>query len=121
MSAPRLPLLFCLGLTAFSPPAAAGPEGAAGLKRLGEVLRSEQADALRLIWVSGAPENGPYRRLRIESGQAALERCAGDCQPLGAPIVLSAGERSQLLSRLRAADLPALRDSEVEATPDRQL
>jgi len=99
----------------------AGPAGGAALKRLGEVLAGDKTEPLRLTWTSGAPGAAPFRRLRIESGRAALERCADSCQLLGASLELSPGERAQLLSGLRAASLGSLRDSELAAAADRQL
>lgn len=101
-------------------PVAAATEGAAALQRLNRALVGEQVDALRLVWTGGVPGAGAYRRLRIESGKATLERCDASCQQVGAALALSGGERAQLISRLRSAELGALRDSEQE-TPDRQL
>lgn len=101
-------------------PVAAAPEGAAALQRLNGALVGEQVDALRIVWTGGVPGGGAYRRLRIESGRASLERCDASCQPVGAPLKLSGGERAQLISRLRSAELGSLRDSE-QGAPDRQL
>lgn len=100
--------------------AVAAPESPAALGRLNQALVKEQADALRVVWTQGSSGAGSYRRLRIESGKAALERCEASCQPVGAGLTLSGGERAQLISRLRGAELGTLRDSEQDA-PDRQL
>jgi hypothetical protein len=113
-----LPLLSIL----FVPIAAsAAPESAAAYKQLSAALSSEQADALKVTWTRGAPTDGTYQRLRIESGRAALERCEASCAPVGAPLALSAGEKSQLISRLRGAELASLRDSDPALPVDRQL
>ena len=62
------------------------------------------------------------RRLQIEAGQATLWHCAGSCQPVGKPLDLSAGERAQLMSRLRGSDLLSLQKGEgVAAAGDRTL
>jgi hypothetical protein len=122
MSAPSSRLLLSLILsTAIAAPIAvrAAPESGGALSRLNQALKSDQAEALRLVWTSSVPGSGAYRRLRIESGKAGLERCQADCQPVGTPLVLTSGERAQLISRLRGAELGSLRDSDQEA--DRQL
>jgi hypothetical protein len=89
------------------------------MERLSETLRSGEAAALRLTWTSGGPSATAKKKLQIETGQAALLRCDPSCQPVGAPLKLSVGEQSQLVSRLRAAGLSGLRDGESEA--DREL
>src|SRR5262245_55343720 len=77
----------------------AAPEGPAAQRLLDETLRAERAEPLRLIWQSGVPGSGAYRRLEIAGGRAALEQCGEGCKPVGAAITLSSGERAQLLSR----------------------
>jgi hypothetical protein len=123
MNAPSPRLLLATLTCALSVPvaAAAAPEGDVGLKRLAEALRSDEAAALRLVWTAFSPSASPDWRLRVEAGRAALFRCASDCQPVGAPLLLSPGDRAQLVSRLRAAELNNLHDGDSATAPDRSL
>lgn len=117
-----LSLLSLPGLVAIAPVAAsAAPESASAYKQLSAALSSEQADAIKVTWTRGAPTDGTYTRLRIESGRAALERCEPNCAAVGTPLSLSSGEKSQLVSRLRGAELASLRDSDPSLPVDRQL
>lgn len=118
----RFWLLSIPGLALLAPLAAsAAPESASAYKQLSSALSSEQAEAIKVTWTRGAPTDGTYSRLRIESGRAALERCEPGCAAVGTPLTLSSGEKSQLISRLRGADLASLRDSDPSLPVDRQL
>lgn len=117
-----LSLLSIPGLILVAPVAAsAAPESASAYKQLSSALSSEQADAIKVIWTRGAPTDGTYSRLRIESGRAALERCEPGCAAVGTPLSLSSGEKSQLVSRLRGAELASLRDTDPSLPVDRLL
>jgi hypothetical protein len=87
-------------------------------KALSEALGDESASQLTLRWQT---EQGP--QLQVEAGVASLLRCAdaAGCTPLAPALTLSTGERSQLLSRLRASDLFALQSSESSTSTDRTL
>jgi len=114
-------LLPLLSILASPVAASAAPESASAYKQLTTALSNEQADAIKVTWTRGAPTDGTYQRLRIESGRAALERCEASCAAVGTPLALSAGEKSQLISRLRGAELASLRDSDPSLPVDRQL
>lgn len=102
-------------------PSAAQPLGpGASAKALTEALRDDSAASLRLTWTLA-----PGQRIEIEAGSASLLRC-GDgetraCTAVGATLSLSAGERAQLVSRLRASDLAGLHSSEAAQDSDRTL
>jgi hypothetical protein len=92
----------------------------ASAKALTEALRDDSATSLRLTWTLG-----PGQRLEIDAGSAALLRC-GDgepsaCTAVGTTLSLSAGERAQLVSRLRASELAGLHSSEAAQESDRAL
>lgn len=107
----------CLAL---SGPLSAAAQPAAGPKSLADVLRDDSAATLRLSWSLSQGQ-----RLEIEAGSASLIRCSepesARCAKVGAPLLLSAGERAQLVSRLRASDLGSLASSETPQPSDRSL
>ncbi len=90
----------------------------AAAKALSEALRDDSAAQLDLRWLG---EKG--QQLHISDGSAGLLHCpeSSACTPVGQPLSLSAGERSQLVSRLRASELFGLQSSETAATSDRTL
>jgi hypothetical protein len=93
-------------------------------ERLAEALQAGPADALRLTWAIGRSDEA-HHRLLVEGGRASLLACSDPaaCQPLGTAVALSAGQRAQLMSVLRAADLPHLRSADPDslAAADRAL
>jgi len=107
----------CLAL---SVPMSGSAQPAAGTKNLTDVLRDDTAATLRLSWSLSQGQ-----RLEIEAGSAALLRCSepesARCAPVGTPLLLSAGERAQLVSRLRASELGSLASSETPQPSDRSL
>lgn len=112
-----------LGLGLLWPTAAAAELASGAAPRLAEALQRGQAAALALTWTMGR-EGEAVDKLRIDGGSASLQRCeAAGCAAVGAPLTLTAGQGGQLLSVLRAAELPRLRSAEVgaRATADRRL
>lgn len=111
-------------------PAAAAELPAAVAQRLTTVLQSGQVDALKLVWTMGRQAEA-HEQLQLDHGRATLQRCAPQteaaaapsCQAVGTPLVLTPGQREQLISALRSADLPHLRsaDADARATVDRGL
>lgn len=89
-------------------------------KSLAEVLRDDSASGLRLSFSLARGQ-----RLDIEGGTATLLRCPeaveAACTPVGTPLVLSGGERAQLVSRLRASELAGLQSTETPLPSDRTL
>lgn len=84
-------------------------------------LRPGAGDALSLSWRQGLPD-GERTQLSIDAGVAKVERCSPACQPIGRPLLLSPGQKEQILSGLRSASLLDLRSSdEAEMTADREL
>lgn len=98
-------------------PLALAQDGVA-TKALTEALRDEAADKLGLTWKT---EQGP--ELRITDGIASLQSCSADtaCTQVGQPLTLSAGEKLQLVSRLRASELFSAHSSESPTRSDRTL
>lgn len=112
-----------LGLELLWPAAAAADLTAGAAPRLAEALQRGQAAALTLTWTMGR-EGEAVDKLRIDGGSASLQHCeAAGCAAVGAPLTLTAGQGGQLLSVLRAAELPRLRSAEVgaRAAADRRL
>lgn len=132
------------------PSAAAAEMSAEAARRLQAVLQAGQVETLKLAWTMGREEAGS-ESLRIDGGRATLLRCEPSpelpanspanpspnlapnlapaaatherCRALGVPLGLTAGQREQLMSALRSADLPHLRsaDADVRAAADRRL
>ena len=112
------------------PLAASAEISAATAAPLNTVLQSGQAEAVKLTWTLGRPGEA-LELLRIDGGRATLQRCepAGEapaqagCAAVGAPLTLTPGQRGQLVSVLRAAELPSLRtaDPDARAAADRAL
>lgn len=112
-----------LGLGLLWSSAAAADLAAGAGPRLAEVLQSGQATALALTWTIGRPGE-PLDKLRLDGGSASLQHCEGTaCESVGATLTLTAGQGGQLLSGLRAAELPRLRSAEAGAreAADRRL
>lgn len=112
-----------LGLGLLWPAAAAAELASGAAPRLAEALQRGQATAFALTWTMGR-EGEAVDKLRIDGGSASLQHCeASGCAAVGAPLTLTAGQGGQLLSVLRAAELPRLRSAEVgaRAAADRRL
>ena len=92
-------------------------DGVAG-RGLADALRDDTAAQLELHWTTGKGHD-----LHIADGAATLKSCdeASRCTVLGSPLALSAGQRSQLVSRLRASELFGLHSGEATTTSDRTL
>lgn len=107
------------GLSCVQPASAREATGASPATIV-ELLRDDSAAQLRLSWTLTAGQ-----RLEIEGGAALLLRCSdsesASCANVGAPLLLTAGERAQLVSRLRASELAGLQSSEAAAQSDRVL
>ena len=92
-------------------------DGVAG-RGLADALRDDTAAQLELHWTTGKGQD-----LHVVSGVATLKSCdeASRCTALGSSLTLSAGQRTQLVSRLRASELFGLHSSEATTTSDRTL
>ena len=94
---------------------------AAQSESLQSVIRPGAGDSLALSWRQGLLD-GEVTQLRIDSGVAKVERCSPACQPVGRPLTLTSGQKEQILSGLRSANLVSLRSSdEAEMAADREL
>lgn len=121
-------LSWLLGPVGSEPSVAAAEVPAAVAQRLSSVLQSGQADSLKLTWSMGREAEG-REQLQLDHGQAVLQRCspvteaAAGCQAVGSPLLLTPGQREQLISSLRSADLLHLRsaDADVRGAADRCL
>jgi len=88
---------------------------------LQSVLSPGSGDALTLSWRQGL-SGGDLTQLRLIAGVAQVERCTPSCQPVGKPQTLTSGQKEQILSGLRSANLLSLRSSdEAEMAADREL
>ncbi len=111
------------------PGAASAQLPATAASPLNTVLRDGQGEAVKLTWTIGRP-GAATDLLHIDWGQATLQHCDPPvesappaCAAVGSPLTLTAGQRGQLVSVLRAAELPILRtaDADARAAADRTL
>lgn len=109
---------FWVGLAGLASPHPASAQLGVAAKTLTAALADDEATKLGLRW-----QSTDGHELRISDGTAALLRCtdATTCAKEGEPLPLSTGERSQLVSRLRATELFRVHSSDSDAPNDRTL
>ena len=95
--------------------------GRAESDSLQDLLRPGAGDSLKLSWRKGQVD-GDRLMLRLSDGVAQVERCESSCQPVGHALTLTSGQKEQLLSGLRSANLTGLRPGpDADLTADRAL